>query len=149
MNESLEVHDNDLTAVDVLRRGRDLEWVNMPCRKFRRDLSGKSFDSCVCGRSKAEHDRKELTRGASEELTSKLNARSPPRTSTREKKTPMTQDYPEGPFVTYDGGSGDDDDDDQEHDFLFCGSPAPLLSCSGFFTFASPEPPTSRGSVGS
>lgn len=42
------------------------------CENFRRDLSGASFDSCVCGFPKTAHETKALTHGAGAELTRKL-----------------------------------------------------------------------------
>jgi len=42
------------------------------CSNFRRDLSGNSFDTCVCGFPKSAHEVKPLTTGAGEELERKL-----------------------------------------------------------------------------
>mmetsp|Transcript_11102 Transcript_11102/g.13868 ORF Transcript_11102/g.13868 Transcript_11102/m.13868 type:complete len:201 (+) Transcript_11102:167-769(+) len=45
------------------------------CEKFQRDLSGNSFDTCVCGFPKSAHVKKEITSGANFELTKKLTKR--------------------------------------------------------------------------
>mmetsp|Transcript_19309 Transcript_19309/g.60747 ORF Transcript_19309/g.60747 Transcript_19309/m.60747 type:complete len:147 (-) Transcript_19309:49-489(-) len=42
------------------------------CGNFRRDLSGATFDACVCGFPKSAHVIKALTHGAGNELAMKL-----------------------------------------------------------------------------
>ena len=43
------------------------------CDNFRRDLSGTTFDTCVCGFPKTAHEIKPLTTGAGKELKRKLD----------------------------------------------------------------------------
>lgn len=43
------------------------------CSRFRRDLSGTTFDMCICGFQKKAHEIKALTHGAGDELAKKLS----------------------------------------------------------------------------
>mmetsp|Transcript_20052 Transcript_20052/g.25941 ORF Transcript_20052/g.25941 Transcript_20052/m.25941 type:complete len:543 (+) Transcript_20052:80-1708(+) len=49
--------------------------VNECCDNFTRDLTGTSFDTCICGFSKSAHENKMNWNGANDELASKLQRR--------------------------------------------------------------------------
>lgn len=124
INESIDAHDGDSAAT---RRG-DVRprRLAMPCGNFRRDLSGLSFDSCVCGYPKSDHENKELTSGASRELREKLRG-----ASLRDFDADNEVFIQRAPNLQFDGN----DSDDEAEVSLFCGGPAPsMLTCNGFFS---------------
>lgn len=61
---------------DVINNGADVRGASSAsraCGNFRRDLSGATFDACVCGFPKSQHLVKALTHGAGDELARKLS----------------------------------------------------------------------------
>lgn len=125
INGAVELHDGDdlreRLRGDVHRGG-----APRPCRNFRRDLSGRSYDSCVCGWAQGDHGAKEPTRGASSELRDALRG-------TSRRSFDEANDCFVSVKIPADAPAhGDDSDDDAEAAF-FCGGPAAgSFACSGF-----------------
>ena len=139
MNESLEPHDSGDASKNA--RGEAAPVSAAACARFRRDLSGKTFDSCVCGFAKRDHDAKEPTRGASEELTAKLRGVASP---LRRSAGGAASSSPPPPLLTLEDPAAaafppspvEDDSDGEGTEIYFCGRPAMLPcapACSGLW----------------
>ena len=113
-------------ALIGIRSDVDRGGAPRPCRNFRRDLSGRSYDSCVCGWAQGDHGAKEPTRGASSELRDALRG-------TSRRSFDEANDCFVSVKIPADAPAhGDDSDDDAEAAF-FCGGPAAgSFACSGF-----------------
>lgn len=124
MNEALDPYDADTR--ERIARG-EARTLREPCARFRRDLSGQTFDSCVCGRSKSDH----ASAAPSPPQPPSAWSRTPPAGGTPGRgpsaAVPPVVDLagPEDTLLT----DGVEDDSDGETEIYFCGRPAMLPHC--------------------